>query len=128
MDPRWPGAEFGRECFRVRGWDPSPAGILTLVIPGVDIFAGADSVADEIGVAVVADFFIANNPPGTRVHIRFQFNHFFGQALSKRIEWVIGAMVTAMGARVGLDSVERSLSSVDCVVVITEDLARHFQG
>src|SRR5881396_1277454 len=46
-----------------------PAGVLALVVPRVDVLAGADSVADEVGIAVVADLLVADDPAGPWVRV-----------------------------------------------------------
>ncbi len=101
--------KVGREQLGTLTGRSLPARILSLVIPGVDVFPGADSVADKLGVAIVAEFFVSDNPsrPG--------------------IERVAGALIAALCAGVWFDRVEGSLRIVDSVVVVAEDLARRFK-
>ena len=104
-----------------------PARILSLVIPGVDVFPGADSVADKLGVAIVAEFFVSDNPSRPGIHVSLQLYNLFGQPLGESVERVAGALIAALCAGVWFDRVEGSLRIVDSVVVVTEDLARRFK-
>ncbi len=55
-----------------------PAGVLSLVVPGVDVFAGADSVADKLGVAIVTEFFVSDNPSRPGIHVRLELHNLLG--------------------------------------------------
>ena len=54
-----------------------PACVLTLVVPRVNIFTSRYSIADEIFVAVITDFFVTDDPAGPRVHVCLYFDHLF---------------------------------------------------
>src|SRR5437867_1241717 len=104
-----------------------PARILSLVIPGVDVFPGADSVADKLGVAIVTEFFVSDNPSRPGIHVSLQLYNLLGQPLGESVERVAGALIAALCAGVWFDRVEGSLRIVDSVVVVAEDLARRFK-
>ena len=58
-----------------------PTGVLVLVIPRVNVLSGPYSVAYEVRVAIIADFLVTDDPAGSRVHVGFQLDYFFGKSL-----------------------------------------------
>src|SRR5438445_705636 len=100
-----------------------PASFPALVVPGVDVLAAAYAVADEFRVAIVAEFKVSYYPSCSRVHVGFQLHQLLRQALCQRIERIVGALVTPVGAWVGFHGVERSIGPVDSVVIVAEGCA-----
>lgn len=119
--------KVGREQLGTLTGRSLPARILSLVIPGVDVFPGADSVTDKLGVAIVAEFFVSDNPSRPGIHVSLQLYNLLGQPLGESVERVAGALIAALCAGVWFDRVEGSLRIVDSVVVVAEDLARRFK-
>ena len=74
-------SDWACEGLKSRDSGSFPASLLVPVIPGVDVLAAANPVADESRVAIVAELKVPYHPPSSRVHVRLQFHHLLRQSL-----------------------------------------------
>src|SRR5436309_11006600 len=109
--------------WKSRDSDSFPASFLALVIPGVDVLAAGDPVADEFRIAVVAELKVSYDPSRSRIHVSLQLHHLLRQSLRQSIQGTVRALVAAFATRLGFNRVEWTVGPVHGIVIITEDRA-----
>ena len=101
--------------------DSFPAGLLVLVIPGVDVLAAGYSIASKFRVTVIAELKVPDDPSCSRIHIRLQLYHLLGQSLRQSIQGTIRTLITALHTRIRLNCIEGTNGPVHRIMIITEE-------
>src|SRR5207245_5619712 len=103
--------------------DSFPAGLLVLVIPGIDVLAAGYSIASKFRITIIAEFQVSDHPSGSRIHIRLQLHHLLRQALRQSIQGTIRTLITTLHTRIRLNRVEGTIRPVHRIMIITEERA-----
>src|SRR5438445_7302148 len=104
--------------------DSFPAGLLVLVIPGIDVLAAGYSIASKFRITIIAQFKIPDHPSRSWIHISLQLHHLLRQALRQSIQGTIRTLITTLHTRIRFNCIEGTIRPVHRIMIITEERTR----